>query len=344
MKAAIRNEAGKLEVQDIPEPEMRPDRVKVKIAYCGICGSELHSIDPEYIARRAPMPQRPAGAGPPRPRVGGHEASGTVAEIGSDVKGFEVGQKVAMNFRSYCGSCYYCRNGMEHYCQAVIPATGSYAEYAVYHKSAVYALPENVTLEQGALLEPVSVAVHAIDLANIKPGGSVAILGAGPIGLLLQEVAILSGAAKVLVSEPVESRRKLAKQLGATVVVDPIKEDLDAAAKKLTDGRGFDTVLDASGKLAVAKQALSLADKCGTIVWAAMYPNGAEVGVPPSMMYDKELTIRGVFVSPYTFPRALAMLPILNLEPLISIMPIEQIDEAFHGLLAGKGVKVLIKP
>ncbi|OGO23315.1 MAG: hypothetical protein A2Z28_03270, partial [Chloroflexi bacterium RBG_16_51_9] len=305
---------------------------------------ELHSIDPEYIARRAPMPQRPAGAGPPRPRVGGHEASGTVAEIGSDVKGFEVGQKVAMNFRSYCGSCYYCRNGMEHYCQAVIPATGSYAEYAVYHKSAVYALPENVTLEQGALLEPVSVAVHAIDLANIKPGGSVAILGAGPIGLLLQEVAILSGAAKVLVSEPVESRRKLAKQLGATVVVDPIKEDLDAAAKKLTDGRGFDTVLDASGKLAVAKQALSLADKCGTIVWAAMYPNGAEVGVPPSMMYDKELTIRGVFVSPYTFPRALAMLPILNLEPLISIMPIEQIDEAFHGLLAGKGVKVLIKP
>ena len=343
MKAAIRNESGKLEVQNIPEPEMGPDRIKVKIAYCGICGSELHSIDPEYIARRAPMPQRPAGA-PNRPRVGGHEASGTIAEIGADVKGFTVGQKVAMNFRSYCGSCYYCRNGMEHYCTAVIPATGSYAEYAVYHKSAVYALPDNVTLEQGALLEPVSVAVHAIDLANIRPGGSLAIMGAGPIGLLLLEVGIIAGAAKVLVSEPVESRRKLAKQLGATVVVDPIKEDLDAASKKLTEGRGFDTVIDASGKLSVCKQALSLADKCGTIVWAAMYPNGAEVPVPPSLMYDKELTIRGVFVSPYTFPRALALLPVLNLEPLISIMPIEQIDEAFHGLLAGKGVKVLIKP
>jgi (R,R)-butanediol dehydrogenase/meso-butanediol dehydrogenase/diacetyl reductase/L-iditol 2-dehydrogenase len=287
------------------------------------------------------MPQRPAGA---RPRVGGHEASGTIAEIGSEVKGFKIGQKVAMNFRSYCGSCYYCRNMMEHYCQAVIPATGSYAEYAVYHKSAVYALPDNVSLEVGALLEPVSVAVHAIDLANIRPGSSVAILGAGPIGLLLQEVAIIAGAAKVLVSEPVESRRKLAKKLGATVVVDPIHEDLDAASKKLTDGRGFDTVLDASGKLAVAKQALYLADKCGTIVWAAMYPNGAEVPVPPSLMYDKELTIRGVFVSPYSFERALALLPVLNLEPLISIMPIEQIDEAFHGLLAGKGIKVLIKP
>ena len=341
MKAAIRDDSGKLVVQDVPVPEMGPDRVKVRIAYCGICGSELHSIDPDYIARRAPMPQRPGGM---RPRVGGHEASGTIVEIGSDVKGLTVGQKVAMNFRSYCGSCYYCRNMMEHYCQAVIPATGSYAEYAVYHKSAIYVLPEGVSLEVGALLEPVSVAVHAVDLSNIRPGDTVAIMGAGPIGLLIQMLALKAGAAKLLVSEPAEGRRNLAKQLGATAVVDPLHEDLEAAAKKLTDGRGFDTVIDASGKIPVAKQCLSLADKCGTIVWAAMYPNGAEVGVPPSMMYDKELTIRGVFVSPYSFERALNLLPVLNLEPLISIMPIEQIDEAFHMLLAGKGVKILIKP
>lgn len=249
-----------------------------------------------------------------------------------------------MNFRSYCGACYYCRNKLEHFCQDVIGSTGGDAEYAIYHKSAIYALPDNVSLEVGALLEPVSVAVHTIDIANIKPGGTVAILGSGPIGLLIQEVAIIAGAAKVLVSEPVESRRKVAKDLGATVVVDPIKEDLDAAAKKLTDGRGFDTVIDASGKLAVAKQALSLADNCATVVWAAMYPEGAEVGVPPSFMYHKELTIKGVFVSPYSFPRALNLLSVLKLEPLISIMPIEKINEAFHQLIAGKGIKVLIKP
>lgn len=341
MKAAIRSEAGEIIVQDVPEPEPGPDQIKVKIAYCGICGSELHMFDPEFIARRAPMPRPPPGS---PPRAMGHEASGVISKLGSNVKGFEVGQRVAMNFRSYCGSCYYCRNKMEHYCQSVIPATGSYAEYAVYHKSAVYALPEGVSLEVGALLEPVSVAVHTIDLANIRPGGTVVILGAGPIGLLIQEVALIAGAAKVLVSEPVESRRKMAQQLGATLVVDPIKEDLDAAAKKLTDGRGFDTVIDASGKIAVAKQALSLADNCATVIWAAMYPNGVEVGVPPSFMYTKELTIRGVFVSPYSFPRALNLLSILNLEPLISIMPLEKISEAFHQLLAGKGIKVLIKP
>jgi len=340
LKAAVR-QSGNIVVMDIPTPEPGPDMVQVKIAYCGICGSELHSLDPEYTSRRPAFPAPPPGA---PPRAMGHEASGVISKVGSNVKEYKVGQRVAMNFRSYCGSCYYCRNKMEHYCQAVIPATGSYAEYAVYHKSAIYALPDNVSLEEGALLEPVSVAVHTIDLANIQPGDTLCILGAGPIGLLIQEVAQLAGAAKILVSEPVESRRKLAKDLGATVVVDPLKENLEEAAKQLTEGRGFDTVIEASGKLAVAKQALTLADRCGTVVWAAMYPEDAEVGVAPSVMYHKELTIRGVFVSPYSFPRALNLLPVLKLKPLISVMPIEQIVDAFKGLLAGKGIKVLIKP
>jgi len=340
MKAAVR-QAGEIVVMDIPVPEPGPDQVQVKIAYCGICGSELHMLDPEFQKRRPAFPAPPPGA---PPRAMGHEASGVISKVGSNIKEYKVGQRVAMNFRGYCGACYYCRNKMEHFCQNVTPATGGDAEYAVYPKSAIYTLPDNVSLEIGALLEPVSVAVHTIDIANIKPGGTVAILGSGPIGLLIQEVAQIAGAAKILVSEPVESRRKVAKDLGATVVVDPIKEDLDAAAKKLTDGRGFDTVIDASGKLAVAKQALSLADACATVVWAAMYPEDAEVGVPPSFMYHKELTIKGVFVSPYAFPRSLNLLTVLNLQPLISIMPIEKIDEAFHQLIAGKGIKVLIKP
>ncbi len=339
MKAAVMQEDHTIKVQDVPEPEIGPDRIKVKIAYCGICGSELHMFDPEFAARRAPMPPRPG------PMIMGHEASGTIVEIGSEVKSnLKVGQKVAMNFRTYCGSCYYCQNKMEHYCENVVPATGSYAEYAVYKDGAVYALPEGVSLEVGALLEPVSVAVHTIDIANIKPGGTVAILGSGPIGLLIQEVAAVAGAARILVSEPVASRREMAKKLGATMVVDPINEDLEEATRKLTDGRGFDTVIDASGKLAVAKQAVFLADNCGTIVWAAMYPNGAEVGVQPHYMYQKELTIRSVFVSPYSFTRALSLLSVLELEPLISIMPLEKINDGFQQLLRGEGIKVLIKP
>jgi L-iditol 2-dehydrogenase len=326
---------------DIPVPEPGPDMVQVKVAYCGICGSELHMLDPEYLARRPAFPAPPPGA---PPRAMGHEASGVISKVGSNVKDLKVGQRVAMNFRSYCGYCYYCRNKMEHFCQNVIGSTGGDAEYAIYHRSAIYVLPDEVSLEIGALLEPVSVAVHTIDLANIKPGGTVAILGSGPIGLLIQEMAQIAGAARVLVSEPVESRRKVAKELGATMVVDPLKEDLMAAGKKLTDGHGFDTVIEASGKLAVAKQALSLADNTGTVVWAAMYPEDAEVGVPPSFLYHKELTIKGVFVSPYAFPRSLNLLTVLNLQPLVSIMPLEKAKEAFVGLIKGQGIKVLLKP
>ncbi|MFC2009965.1 zinc-binding dehydrogenase [Chloroflexota bacterium] len=345
MKAAVRPEEGGLKVQDVPEPgDPGPYQVKVKIAYCGICGSELHMFDPEFTSRGPMFPRRPGMAMRPGPRIGGHEASGTVVAIGSEVQGIEVGDRVGMNFRSPCGTCYYCRNKQEHFCERVIPHTGSYAEYAMYHANAIYKLPDNVSLEVGALLEPVTVAVHTVDIAGIKAGDTVAILGAGPIGILCQEVAQKAGAAKVLVSEPVESRRELAKKLGATVVVDPINEDLMEATNKLTEDRGFDVVIDASGKLAVAQQALEVAGRGATVVWAAMYPSGAEVGVAPSMMYHKELTIRGVLISPYCFPRSVNLLAELELEPLISIRPIEEIEQAFHDLLAGKGMKVLIKP
>jgi (R,R)-butanediol dehydrogenase/meso-butanediol dehydrogenase/diacetyl reductase len=342
LKAAVSKEDGTMVVEEVPEPEPGPNQVKVKIAYCGICGSELHRFDPDYTSR--PPQFKPPPGGFKGPRIGGHEASGTVVAVGSEVQGIEIGQRVGMNFRSPCGNCYYCRNKLEHFCERVIPATGSYAEYALYHPNSIYQLPDNISLEIGALLEPVSVAVHTVDLANISPGRTVAILGGGPIGLLIMEVALKAGAARILVSEPVESRRKLAKQLGAAITVDPVNEDLMEAGKKLTGGRGFDTVIEASGKILVAKQALELVDRGGTVVWAAMYPVGDEVGVVLSEMYAKELTLHGVFISPYSFPRSVNLLSELDLEPLISIRPIEQINEAFHDLLAGRGMKVLIQP
>lgn len=336
-------EARTIEVQDVPEPKAASDQIKVKIAYCGICGSELHMFDPAY-AKGMGLVQRPGPARPAGPRIMGHEACGVVAEVGSQIKHFQVGQRVAMNFRSPCGACYYCTNGKEHFCERVVPASGGYAEYAIYKENTLFPLPDDVSLEEGALLEPVSVAVHTLDLANVKPGNTVAVLGGGPIGLLILELALKAGAAKTLVSEPVAERRQLAKLVGADVVVDPLKENLEEVGKKLTEGRGFDTVIEASGKIAVAEQALNLVDFGGTIVWAAMYPAGANAGVPPAYMYTKELTIRAVNISPYCFPRAMHLLPKLNLKPLISIMPIEQINEAFQSLIKGKGMKILIKP
>jgi (R,R)-butanediol dehydrogenase/meso-butanediol dehydrogenase/diacetyl reductase/L-iditol 2-dehydrogenase len=199
-------------------------------------------------------------------------------------------------------------------------------------------------LEQGAFLEPVSVAIHVVDLANIRPGSSLAILGSGPIGLLIQQVALRAGAVKILVGEPSAERRQIAKELGASVVVDTHNENLLEMSNKLTDGRGFDTVIDASGKLTAAKQAITMADKGGTIVWVGGYPIGNEISVTPSYIYSKELTIRTALSAPYCFERALKLLPQLKLKPLISIMPLEKINNAFQLLANGQGIKILIKP
>jgi L-iditol 2-dehydrogenase len=337
MKAAVLKEIDNLEVMDVPEPEPAPDEIKVKISYCGICGTDLEIIEGRFAPGRPKASQGP--------RIIGHEASGTIVAVGDKtIMGYKVGQRVAMNFRSPCGVCYYCRNKMEHFCKNTFPATGAFAEYAVYKENAIYALPDNISFEEGAFLEPVSVAVHSMDIANIKAGDAAAVTGAGPIGQLILQLAIKSGAAKVLVSEPVAHKRQLAKEMGADVVVDPVNESLEEAANKLTDGRGFNVIFEASGKVEVAKQIITLAEGCGTIVWCAVYPQDAEVGVSPSYMYSKELTIRSVLISPYSFPRAMHLLPKMNLKPLITVYPLKDIVQAFEDHKAGKAVKMLIQP
>ncbi len=343
MKAAVVVSPGRMQVMDVPEPRIAPNQIKVNIAYCGICGSDLKMVQHERQTGTSMFggaPRTSAG-----PRIMGHEASGTIVEVGPETRaGYKVGQRVAMDFRSYCGACYYCRNKMQHFCERTKPASGGYAEYAVYNEDDIYALPDNVSLEQGALLEPTSVAVHAVDLAGIKPGSTLAILGGGPIGTLILEVARRSGAARTLLAEPVESRRAVAAQVGATRVIDPIGEDIQSVAAQMTGGRGFDTVIDASGTIRGARQAVFLAGKCGTVVWAATYPAGADLADLPRYMCGMELTIRSVFVSPYCFSRALNLLPEMDTSPLISIRPLDQINEAFEDLFKGQGMKVLIKP
>ena len=341
MRAAVIKSVGVIEPQNVSEPKAGSEQIKVKIMYCGICGT-----DPEILEDRfGLMKGRPPRQGAAGPAIIGHEACGTIVEIGRNCKqGYQVGQRVAMNFRSACGACYYCRNKMEHFCLHPIPASGGYAEYAVYDEAAIYALPDSISFEHGALLEPVSVAVHTIDLANIAPGKSVVISGAGPIGLLALELAVKAGATNILVSEPVAEKRKVARKLGADVTADPLKEDLVEIGKKMNDGRLFDTVIEASGNLGAAKQAINLADKCGTVVWAAVYAYDKEISINPFYMYANELTIRSVFISPYSFPRSMNLLPKLDLDSIITdIYPLEKIAEAFENHKKGKSIKTLIK-
>jgi L-iditol 2-dehydrogenase len=351
MKAAVMKGLNVIQVEDIPEPTIKPDEIKVKIAYGGICGSDLHQLEgkmgfgmrlPGQIGR-PPAPRPGMGAG--NVRAMGHEASGVVAEIGKEVQGdFKVGQRVAMDFKAYCGHCFFCNNQKQGLCLHPRFTTGAMAEYAVYPEGAVYHLPDSVSLEVGALLEPLSIAVHALDISLMKSGDTVLITGGGPIGLLTLLMAKQSGASKILLSEPVDERRNKALELGADMVINPLKEDLLDASNKFTDYRGFDVSFEASGIPAVAKQLLLLAERSGMVVWEAVYPPDAEVSISPAHMYNRELSIRSVNVSPYSFPRALLMLPKLNLKPLVSIYNLADAAQAFSDLKKGKGLKALLHP
>jgi (R,R)-butanediol dehydrogenase / meso-butanediol dehydrogenase / diacetyl reductase len=347
MKAAVIKAPGVLEVQNIPEPVCEPDEIKVKIGYAGICGS-----DPKILEGTvgAAFPQGaiggPLAVTPMRPgvKILGHEASGTIVEIGKDIKGdFKIGQHVAMNFRKTCGGCYYCQNKMEHFCERVTPFVGVMAEYGSFKESLVYTLPDDLPLDVGAFLEPLSIAVHTVDIAKVKVGDSVIITGGGPIGLLTMQLAIKAGAAKVLLSEPIAEKRALALKFGADVVVDPLNENLLSIANKFTDGRGFNVCIEATGIPNLARQLILLSERCGNIVWAGVYPGNFDLGVPIFYMYSKELSIHSVKLAPYSFPRALAMLPKLDLKPMITIFPLDEAVQAFEAHKKGKGIKILLQ-
>ena len=339
MKAALTYGPSDIRVEDIPEPTPGLGQVKVKIAYCGICGTDPDIYDGTFGLLKAPWWPKP-------PFTTGHEASGIIAELGPGLlQGYKVGQRVAMNFRTYCGVCYYCRNKMEQMCEHVTSYESGFAEYALYGEGAVYPLPDDVSLERGAMLEPVTIALHAVDQGNICAGKTVAICGGGTIGLLVQQIAMRAGAVRVLVSDPMPEKREMARRFGADWTIDPLADDLVVAGRELTEGRGFDTVFECSGNLGAAKQCIALADKYGTVVWVGVYHEDAEVAIKPYYMFANELTIRSSMLAPYMFPRAVRLLSKLDLDPMISeIVPLADIGKALAGRKTSTAVKILVKP
>jgi threonine dehydrogenase-like Zn-dependent dehydrogenase len=218
------------------------------------------------------------------------------------------------------------------------------AEYVVWHEQQVFKLPDGISFEEGCLTEPVSVCLRGIDLSDVREGSTVAITGLGGIGQILTQFALLGGASRVMVADPVGSKRDLAMEMGADLAVDPAVEDLWAVGMKFTGNRGFDTVIEASGAEQAAKSAFDLVGKCGTLVYFAVYPMNFVLPMKPFDLYARELTVRGVFMSPYLFPRTLALLPKLKLKPLVSkIFPLDEVVQAFEEQKASQSIKILIK-
>jgi len=325
---------GKIEVWDVPQDPLGPEDVRIKVAYCAICGSDPHLVEGIF--------------GWPVPYGMGHEVSGVITEVGEKAtkKGLKVGDRVAGNFLKFCGTCYYCQNGQQQFCEHADESNHpGFSEDLVWHESQVYKLPDSVSLKKGCLLEPVSIAVRAMDKAELKFGQRVLVSGGGPIGLLITQCLKKSGATELTLSEPIAERRELALRFGAKHVIDPTKENIRDAAARITEGRGFDVVFDCTGSTRAVYDLPYVTAKGGKLIYSAMYPNDFEMPLNLyKFCYYNELTITGMYVAPYAFPRAAQMLPDLDLDPLTTtVFELEDAVAAFDAQVSGKYPKILIR-
>ncbi len=325
---------GRVQVTDIPMQEMGDEDVRIKVAYCSICGSDPHLVENIFGW------EVPFGLG--------HEVSGVIVEVGKKAKkkGLKVGDRVAGNFLRFCGTCYYCQNGQQQFCEHADESNNpGMSEYIVWHESQVYKMPDNVSLKEACLLEPVSVAVRLMDKVGLKFGQRVAIVGGGPIGLLATQAIHMSGASNLTLVEPIADRRELALRYGADHVIDPAAANVREAAMDLTGGKGYDVVIDCSGSTKAVYDLPFITAKGGLLIYAAMYPNDFEM--PLNLyrhLYANELTLTGMYVSPYAFPRAWQMFPKFDLKDFTStVFPIDQAEEAFKAQISGKHIKILIE-
>jgi L-iditol 2-dehydrogenase len=326
-----------LRIERGPVPTPGHDEVLLKIATVGTCGSDVHyylegGIGDQVV--RAPIQM-------------GHEFSAWIAGLGEGVEGLEIGQLVAVEPAIPCGVCESCQHGHPNLCPDVRfcgtpPINGVFAEYAVMPAENCFPLPEDFTPDEGALLEPLGIAIHTVDLAHLKVGQTVAVLGAGPIGLLTAAVARCAGAAVVYMTEPNADRQAFALEYCADAVFDPEAEDVVAAVMEATGGRGVDVAFEAAGAPETPEQAARMTRPGGKVVVVGI-PVKDEMVMTAGNVRRKGLTIKLVRRMKHTYPRAIRMVEsgMIDIAALATHhFPLERIAEAFD-LVADYGDGVL---
>lgn len=343
MDAAILNKPLDIEVKQIKMPNTAADEALIKVYCIGVCGSDIHYYEHGKIGRYVVE----------EPIILGHELAGEVVEIGRNVKDISIGDRVAVEPGVTCGRCDYCKAGRYNLCPDVVfmatpPVDGAWAEYVAVRSDFLFKLPDEVSYEAGALLEPLSVGIHAMNRGKVTPGDRVLITGLGPIGLLAIQVAKMFGVYDIYASDVIPFRQKIGKDLGLTEVIDPTKVDLQERIAELTDGKGIDVVIETSGnKLAIA-DTITVVNRGGRVVFVGL-PVEGEVSVNITHLVDAELDVYGVFRYANTYPMAIKALSNtdLNVEEVITHkFSLRNIKEAIEIASNQKdtSIKVMIYP
>lgn len=323
MKAAVYHGPGDLRVEEVPVRKLKDNEVKIQVKYCGICGTDIHIFHGDGGCCDVTPPLVPR-----------HEFSGVVAEVGAGVKAVKVGDRVTGDPNDMCGECYFCKNGMQHFCKNNIgigtTVDGGFAEYVIMREKQAYKVSDELSFIEAAMAEPISCCLHGIDLCNIKAGDTVLVMGGGPIGMIMMQLAKNAGASKVIMSEPVEEKREQALKLGATKTIDPLHEDVEDVLAEYCEN--VNVVIECVGNVHTQADAVRFAGKGATIMYFGLAAPEESFPIRPDDIFKKELHITSSYINPYSFERAIQILEsgTVELESLITnVVPLDDIADVF---------------
>jgi threonine 3-dehydrogenase len=324
-------------------PEIGPKDVLVKVKACALCGTDLHIYEwnewatKNFIQSYGPLP-----------RVLGHEFSGEVVEIGSQVKKVKPGDRVSAETHIACGLCFLCRTGNAYNCQNLTRfKTGVFGEYAVIPEFSAEKIPEGIPYNIAAMFEPFGVAVHGVSLTRMM-GDSVAVIGCGSIGLFSILLAKATGAFRIIASDVSDFRLSLAKKMGADVVLNPTKGDVVEQVKEMTEGLGAGIVIESSGNAKAMKQGFEMLRKCGFYVMIGLPSERLVLDAGADIIW-KGATIYGVYgretFKTWEIAKNLLIDKKVDIEPVITHQfSFEKFEEAFRLAISGQTGKVILTP
>jgi L-iditol 2-dehydrogenase len=343
MQSLLLSEYKKLELVDMEVPRIGPEEVLVKVRACGICGSDIHGYDGS-TGRRIP------------PLVMGHEAAGEIVEVGAAVKGWQVGDRVTFDSTISCGKCYFCQRGEINLCEnrQVLGVScdeyrrhGAFAEYVAIPQNILYRLPDNLPYHYAAMIEAVSIGVHAVNLTPMQLGASALVVGSGMIGLLTIQALRLAGCGTIIAVDLEDSKLEMAKQLGADVGLNPKGTDVVEAVRQLTGGRGADVAMEVVGATKTIETAIQAVKKGGTVTLVGNI--SPRIEIPLQVVVSRQLRLQGSAASAGEFPQCIELLArgAIKVDTIISAQaPLEEGPRWFERLYGHEPglMKVVLEP
>lgn len=315
MRAAVLHAVHDMRVEDVPMPQVSAERdVLVRVRSVGVCGSDVHFHERGIIGKY-PLSE---------PTIMGHEAAGEVVEVLDDGCGLRPGDRVAIEPGYTCRRCEFCKSGRYNVCPDVVflaapPIDGAFCEYLAWPSDFLFRLPDGVSLDEGAMIEPLAVGLWAAKRAGVEAGDAVAVLGAGPIGLLTLQSAIAEGATRAIVSDLEAGRLELARDLGATDLIDASEVDAEEAIIELTGGRGVDVAFECAGAVPALQMAMRVVKNGGTVQIVGM-PAEQHPELPLYEIINRELDVKGLFRYVNCYPPSISLVESgrVQVEPLVT--------------------------